>query len=84
MQACPDWKLLEEGHKEQKVLCLQTAFVAVSAYLHCEAEPGDGSTKALAATLRKRMLLARDMGLPYDGSVEADGVMTYQVNPCMT
>ena len=34
--------------------------MAVSACLHCEAEPGDASTMALLATLRKRLLCAQD------------------------
>lgn len=38
----------------------QAAIIAVSAYLHCEAEPGDASAMALLATLRKRLLCARE------------------------
>ena len=38
--------------------------MAVSAYLHCEPEPGDGSCKALVATLRKRLSRARDLVPP--------------------
>ena len=47
------------------MLCWQAAFAAVSAYLHCTPEPGDTSTKALAATLRKRLSLAPDLTPPY-------------------
>ena len=40
--------------------CWQAAFVAVSACLHSGSEPGDSSTQALVATLRKRLSLAYD------------------------
>ena len=42
------------------VLCWQAAFVAVYAYLHSEPEPGETSTKAMVATLRKRLTPARE------------------------
>ena len=35
--------------------------VAVIAYLHCDAEPGDASAMALLATLRKRLLCVREL-----------------------
>lgn len=39
--------------------CWQVSCVAVSAYLHSKLAPGDTSTMALVATLRKRLSLAR-------------------------
>lgn len=41
------------------VLCWQAATIAVSVYLNSEPEHGEASTKALAATLRKRLSLER-------------------------
>ena len=42
------------------ILCSQAAFVAVYAYLHSEPEPGETSTKAMVATLRKRLTPAHE------------------------
>ena len=47
------------------MLCWQVATIAVSVYLNSEPEPGEASTKALAATLRKRLLLERTSVPPY-------------------
>ena len=41
------------------MLAWQAAIIAISAYLHCEAEPGDASAMALLATLRKRLVCVR-------------------------
>ena len=46
-------------------LCWQAASIAVSMYLKSEPEPGEVSTKALAATLCKRLSLERTSVPPY-------------------
>ena len=52
------------------VLCWQVAFTAGSACVHSKSEPGDTSARALVATLRKRLSVARDLLPPSICSVQ--------------
>ena len=60
-------------------LRLQAPFLAVTAYLHCKAEPGDTCTAALVATLRKRLTLAREAVPPHVRKLQVR--MGFCVNP---
>ena len=46
-------------------ILLQMALMGACTYLKCEPEPGDTSTKALVATLRKQLSLARNHVPPF-------------------